>query len=174
VTRPLLKFFSLTFVVAWICWTGAAAISQRGAPVDPALATLVGGLILLGTFSPGLIALALTERAEGRAGMSALFRQIFRWQVSPRWYVFAIVDIPAVDCSRVLPDSNAPDSLAGVRRRQSHGIGTACRLRPTPRVITEMRFTSRLFTHSKNIAAAVAVASPMISDSGVNQNDIDE
>lgn len=95
-TRPLLKFFSLSFAAAWICWIAAGAISHRSDPGDPALATLVGALFLVGTFSPGLIALALTERADGRAGTRALFRQIFKWKVGARWYVFALAYIPAI------------------------------------------------------------------------------
>jgi membrane protease YdiL (CAAX protease family) len=88
--RTLLTFFSLTYAATWCCWTASIAISHRTAPAaSPALAAFAGALFLLGTFSPALVALALTERAQGRAATLALLRQVFRWQVGARWYMFA-------------------------------------------------------------------------------------
>src|SRR5688572_10275209 len=95
-TRPLLKFFSLTYAVTWTCWMAAGAISRGSAPPVPALA---GALFLLGTFAPALVALALTERAEGRAGTQALLGRVFKWRVGARWYVFAVGYIPAIKLS---------------------------------------------------------------------------
>jgi CAAX protease family protein len=101
-TRPLLTFFSLTYAATWICWTAAGAISRGRLTVAPALQALAGALFLLGTFAPGLVALALTERAEGRAATQALLRRVFQWRVSARWYVFAVGYIPAVKLSVAL------------------------------------------------------------------------
>src|SRR5712692_4315199 len=98
-TRPLLKFFSLTYAATWICWTASRAISRGGAAADPALAVLAGAVFLLGVFAPALVALALTERGEGRAATQALLRQVFKWRVGARWYVFAVGYIPAVKLS---------------------------------------------------------------------------
>src|ERR1700710_2324067 len=81
VTRPLLAFFSLTFAATWICWWTSGAISHGTAPASPALGVLAGAVFLLGTFSPALVALALTDRAEGRAATMALLRRVVRWQV---------------------------------------------------------------------------------------------
>ena len=81
----ILKFFSLTFAATWICWAASLAMSHRA----PALAVLAGGLFLLGTFAPALVALALTERAEGHAATRALLGRVFHWQVGARWYLFA-------------------------------------------------------------------------------------
>ena len=92
-TRPLLTFFSLTYAVAWICWTAAGTISRGTAP---ALAVLAGALLLLGTFAPGLTALALTERAEGRVATQALLRRVFKWDVGARWYLFAAGYFPSI------------------------------------------------------------------------------
>ena len=101
-TRPLLTFFSLTYAVTWICWTAAGAISRGTAPAAPALAALAGVLLLLGTFAPGLIALALTERAEGREATRALLRRVFQWHVGARWYVFAVGYFPSIKLSAAL------------------------------------------------------------------------
>ena len=97
--RSLLKFFLLTFTATWICWTASFAISRRSAVENPAVATLAGAVFLLGVFAPGLVALALTERGEGRAATLALLSRILKWQVGARWYVFAVGYMPAVKLS---------------------------------------------------------------------------
>ena len=84
-TRSLLKFFSLTFALAWISWAASRAISHGS-----------GLVILFGVFAPGIVALVLTERAEGRAATRALIARVFKWEVGARWYVFAILYVPAI------------------------------------------------------------------------------
>jgi hypothetical protein len=101
-THPILTFFSLTYAVTWTCFTAGAAILRGGARPASALAALAGALFLLGTFAPALIALALTERAEGRAATRQLLGQVFEWRVRVRWYVFAIGFIPAIKLSVAL------------------------------------------------------------------------
>jgi len=96
VQRPLLTFFSLTYAVTWICFTAARAIMHGDARGSSPLAVLAEPLLLLGTFAPGLVALALTERAEGHDATRALLGRIFRWRVHWRWYVFALGFIAAI------------------------------------------------------------------------------
>ena len=60
------------------------------------VASARGGLLLIGTFAPSLVALALAARHEGREGVKALLRRILRWQVGKRWYVLAISYMAAV------------------------------------------------------------------------------
>lgn len=100
--RPLVTFFSLTYAVTWTCFTAARAILHGGARVSSPLAVLAEPLLLLGTFAPGLVALALTERAEGNEATRALLARIFRWQVHWRWYVFALGYIAAIKLSVAL------------------------------------------------------------------------
>lgn len=111
--RSLLKFFLLTFGVTWICWTASFVISYEpaaifggvdaartpSAAVNPAATLLAGAVLLLGVFAPGLIALALTKRNEGRAATLALLGRIFKWDVGWRWYLFALAYIPVVKLS---------------------------------------------------------------------------
>jgi membrane protease YdiL (CAAX protease family) len=80
----------------------AGAISRRSAPVAPTLAAIAGALLLIGTFAPALVALALTERAEGRPATRALLRRIFEWRVGARWYVFAVGYMPVIKLSVAL------------------------------------------------------------------------
>lgn len=86
VMRALAVFFAITFAMSWTCWFATGGISSAG---DSAL-------VLLGTFAPGIVALILTARAEGRPGVTALLSRLFAWRVRARWYVFAFGSIAAI------------------------------------------------------------------------------
>lgn len=90
-------FFLLTFALTWSCFS-TLAILARSAPVG------VAGyaLLLLGTFAPSIIAVSLTYRAEGSAGVTALLGRILRWQVGARWYLFAVAFFPAIKLAAAL------------------------------------------------------------------------
>lgn len=79
----LVKFFVLTYAVMWAFFISVAAsgISSRS--------PLGALLLLLGTIAPSLVALFLTVRAEGGAGVRALLSGVLKWQVAARWYLFA-------------------------------------------------------------------------------------
>jgi uncharacterized protein len=94
--RSLLKFFLLTFSVTWILWAASFAMSQRIVAAHSKLGLLAGAVFLLGVFAPALVALALTDRAEGRTATHVLLGRIFKWDVSWRWYLFALTYIPVV------------------------------------------------------------------------------
>ena len=97
----LLGFFALTFAATWTFYITAVVLSDK-APPGAGLPPGVGSLVLLGTFAPALVALALTARAEGQAGVRALLSRLFRWQVSARWYVFAVSYIAAIKLTAAL------------------------------------------------------------------------
>jgi len=90
------RFFLLSYAVTWMCfiWVAAARIPPRS--------PLGAGLILLGAFAPGLVALALTARAEGGPGARALLGRVLRWRVAWPWYVFAVGYIPGIKLSVAL------------------------------------------------------------------------
>ena len=91
----LLGFFALTFLVTWTFYIVAVALSGGGAP-GAGLRPGVGTLVLLGTFAPSMVALGLTARAEGRAGVRALLARLFMYRVSTRWYLFAVGYMAAI------------------------------------------------------------------------------
>jgi membrane protease YdiL (CAAX protease family) len=95
VRRSLFTYFSITYATTWACWLASRAILGRNGPDTP-LGVFAAGLFLLGTFAPGLIALAFTEKLDGRRATQQLFGRVFKWDVGVRWYVFAIAYIPAV------------------------------------------------------------------------------
>ena len=97
--RSLLRFFLCTYAVTWACFITVVKLSHVPAPTVPALALIRGFLLLLGTFSPSLIALTMTARDEGRRGVRSLLRRMLQWRVSTRWYLFAIVYLPAIKLS---------------------------------------------------------------------------
>ena len=76
-------FFALTYAVAWAFFIPIAR--SASATMSPVLSLLA----LIGTFAPAMVALALTARDEGEAGVRALLERTLRWRVAARWYVFA-------------------------------------------------------------------------------------
>ena len=93
----MLSYFALTFAVAWVLWAGAAALA------GDAPATASDQLLFLpGAFAPGIVAVWLTWRARGTAGVKALLRPLYQWQVSPRWYVFALGYMAAIKLTTAL------------------------------------------------------------------------
>src|SRR5207247_4571070 len=93
---PLVKFFLLTYAVMWTCFFTVVA---AGIPVGTPLGVL---LIHLGAYSPSLVALWLTARAEGGSGVRALLGRILQWRVPARWYLFAVGYIPALKLTAAL------------------------------------------------------------------------
>ena len=84
---PLLAFFVVTTLVSWGLFF-AASMTTAAAPR--------GLLFLLGTFTPGFVALGLTARAGGRSEVTALLRRLIDWDVAARWYLFAAAYMAAV------------------------------------------------------------------------------
>lgn len=82
----LLRFFVLTFIASWTCFIGV-----RWTPLP--VQTIV---ILLGVFSPAVVAISLTALSAGRDGVVSLLRPLFRWNVGWRWYLFAFTYMAAI------------------------------------------------------------------------------
>jgi len=86
----LVKFFVLTYAVTWTCFISVAA---RAIPARTPLGVL---LVLLGVYTPSLVALWLTAQAEGGTGVRALLGRILWWRVPAQWFLFAVAYIPAI------------------------------------------------------------------------------
>ena len=98
---PLLLFFVLTFIISWIFFISAAAFSGATAPSSgPAMVSTF--VRLVGVFAPALVALMLTARAEGRAGIRALLRRVGEFPSGARWYVFAFGFMAAIKLSAAI------------------------------------------------------------------------
>jgi len=97
-TDSLIRFFSLTYAVTWICFLAAIA-----------LAGVVGSfitapLLLLGTVAPSLVALGIAARAEGIAGMQAELGRMFASMGTARWYLFAVGYMAAIKLAAAIVD----------------------------------------------------------------------
>jgi membrane protease YdiL (CAAX protease family) len=89
----LLTYFLLTFLTTWSIWFAAAGLAEPG---NTGFFGGYGPVFLVGVFAPGLIAVALTAREEGRAGISRLLARIAHWRVGAHWYLFAVVYFAAI------------------------------------------------------------------------------
>jgi len=96
----LVVFFLVTYAVTWFFFITGGTLSAHAMPSAPAL--LLELLLLPGTIAPSVVALWLTARAEGRAGVQALLRRIFQWRVALRWYVFAVGYMGAIKLAAAL------------------------------------------------------------------------
>ncbi|MGZ8492375.1 MAG: CPBP family intramembrane glutamic endopeptidase [Gemmatirosa sp.] len=103
----LLAYFLLTFVLTWAAWFTAAALAGPG---NTGGFGVRGPVFLFGVFAPALVALVLTARAEGRAGVWRLLARIGRWRVGTRWYVFAIGYFAAIKLAAALVHRVATDA----------------------------------------------------------------
>jgi len=89
----LLPFFLLTYAVMWASFI---TVAVARIPVSSPLGVL---LLRLGAYSPSLVAIWLTARANGGAGVRNLVRGVFKWRVPARYYVLAIAFIPVIKLS---------------------------------------------------------------------------
>lgn len=92
-------YFLLTFGITWSLWFAAATLA---APGNTGFFGIRGPMFLLGVFAPGLVALALTARTEGRAGVERLVARIGHWRVGARWYLFALGYFAAIKLTAAL------------------------------------------------------------------------
>jgi len=98
----MLRFFSLTYVVTWTCFVVSIALSASSPSFASSFSVLRTPLLMLGTFAPSLVALALTARAEGTAGMKGLLRRTYQWPSTIRWYLFAVGYLAAIKLAVVV------------------------------------------------------------------------
>ena len=85
--NPVALFFFLAYVITWGLYFAANSTSAAG---------LRGLLFYLGVFTPGLLALWLTRRADGSPGVVALLQRLVHWRVPARWYVFALAYVATI------------------------------------------------------------------------------
>ena len=85
----LYPFLALTFALTWTLFIAVALYIPARTPLGYAL-------VLLGAYTPAIVALTLTARKQGAAGVRALAGRILIADVPARWYVFAIGFMAAV------------------------------------------------------------------------------
>ena len=75
-------YFTVVFLMTWALWFGTDTIST------PVLRPL---LFYVGVFMPGIVALAMTYRERGVAGVQQLVARLVKVDVGARWFAFALL-----------------------------------------------------------------------------------
>ncbi|MFC8191478.1 CPBP family intramembrane glutamic endopeptidase [Cellulomonas sp. NPDC057328] len=96
--RPILSFFVLALAASWLAWI-PYILSLHGLglwdfrfPGDPGGQML--GMLPGAYLGPIGAALFVTAVTDGRAGLRAWARRLWRWRVSWRWYVGILAGVP--------------------------------------------------------------------------------
>lgn len=100
---PLPAFFVLAYLLSWIYWVVTLGLLGRGT-----LAWFVPG-----AFGPAVAALVVINAVDGRDGVHAFLRRWVLWRVAPRWYLLALVGLPALGLVVGLPFRDGTERLAG-------------------------------------------------------------
>jgi hypothetical protein len=94
--RPLASYFIIAYAFSWLAWMplvlskdGAGLLSYRN-PIG------FYTTLAIASFGPSLSAFIMTGLTEGRMGVGRLLRQLVLWRVGLRWYLFALVGLPAI------------------------------------------------------------------------------
>jgi membrane protease YdiL (CAAX protease family) len=98
----MLQFFVATYAVTWGCYAVAVLLTRDSVTITAAPSSLRMLLLLLGTFAPALVAIALVARDSGSAGLQGLLRRMLDWRVRARWYVFAVGYVLALKLAAAL------------------------------------------------------------------------
>ncbi|GAB2529385.1 type II CAAX endopeptidase family protein [Paramicrobacterium agarici] len=97
---PLITFFVLANLLSWAAWT-PYILSNNGLGVwDYSFPEWLGtsqfaGVLPGAYLGPIASALLVTALADGRAGLRAWAKRLWKWRVGFRWYVVTIVGVPA-------------------------------------------------------------------------------
>jgi len=92
-TASVAVFVIATYLGAWAVWAyWVPTMPASGMVMTPGFlaAAMIGG------FAPTLAALLVLALAEGRESAVALLRQALHWRAPLRWYLIAILTVPAV------------------------------------------------------------------------------
>jgi CAAX protease family protein len=104
---PLSCFFLIALGFSWVY-----DLTVFRVLVTPGI-SLGGLLLILGfTLGPTLAAFLMTAVTQGRAGLRQLLRRYVLWRVGLRWYLFALLGVPAL---LLIPYLLLPGALAAFR-----------------------------------------------------------
>src|ERR687896_1475399 len=91
--HPLISYFIITFAFSWLMFLPGVLTYYGVLSVAP---SLIGVLGIVGLLGPVLSGFLMTAITEGAAGVGDLLRRMVLWRVGIRWYLFAVLGIPAV------------------------------------------------------------------------------
>ena len=90
--HPLVSYFLIAFGFSWLMFLPGPLVYYGVINLRDDVIRLLAIAGLLGPILSGFIMTAVTE---GRPGIARLLRRMVCWRVGIRWYVFALVGLPA-------------------------------------------------------------------------------
>jgi hypothetical protein len=93
--RDLAAFFALAFAISWGV-PGLGLLAVRAFPSLPFSLEMYSPLYYAGVWGPALAAFLVMGRRFGSAGALAHARRILDWRLGWRWWLFALLGIPAL------------------------------------------------------------------------------
>ncbi|TME05829.1 MAG: CPBP family intramembrane metalloprotease [Chloroflexi bacterium] len=84
---PLISYFVMAYAISWFY----VIVFEIVWPLPDTIVTDVP--LLFGPVGAGFV---MTAVVAGRAGVKQLLRRLVLWRVSPRWYLLAVVGMPAL------------------------------------------------------------------------------
>jgi membrane protease YdiL (CAAX protease family) len=106
--HPLVSYFLFAFGFSWLMFL-PPLLTYYG--ILSLSSNVVRSLAIAGLLGPILSGFIMTAVIEGRPGIGRLTRRIVRWDVGFRWYLFAIVGLPAVMVLATIIRPGALESL---------------------------------------------------------------
>jgi membrane protease YdiL (CAAX protease family) len=106
--HPLVSYFLIAFTFSWFMFLPGLLTYYGVLILSPSVIRLSAIAGLLGPILSGFIMTAVTE---GRPGISCLLRRVVRWRVGLRWYLFALIGLPAVMVLATIIRPGALESL---------------------------------------------------------------
>ncbi|WP_308466707.1 CPBP family intramembrane glutamic endopeptidase [Rathayibacter soli] len=94
VRHPLISFFVIAYVLAWLIEVPLALSANGILPRVPRLVFAIA--IPVATFAPAASAFIVTGLTEGKVGVVRLLRRCVRWRVGIQWYLFILIGIPII------------------------------------------------------------------------------
>ena len=96
--KELVIFFGLTLAIMYLlCFAVVLFLTPMKVFADRHLGGLDPQLLLyVAAYSPTLVAIALTARYEGKAGLRSLITNVFRWRVGFKAWLLAFFMLPAI------------------------------------------------------------------------------
>jgi uncharacterized protein len=91
--HPLVFYFLIAFAFSWLLFLPGPLMYYGVLSLNP---SVLGALAITGLLGPIFSGFVMTALTEGREGVGDLLRRIVLWRVGLRWYLFALLGVPAV------------------------------------------------------------------------------
>jgi hypothetical protein len=95
ITGMLIPFLLLTFSLTWGIATILILFTDQVTAIFGEL-SMSNPLFILAVYSPGFAGVFMVWRKHGLSGLGSFFRRLTLWRMSPWWWLFLILGVPAL------------------------------------------------------------------------------